>query len=85
MKNPTQELKFFLLGLGKKAKTEQEKTAIQEANRDISPFLQDEDDEGIYAFVWETYAQLRIKCHEGNTTNLPSRKVYAQLAQRLGM
>lgn len=83
--NKTKELTFFLLGLKKKHKDNKPLLqAITEASRDIAVFKEDEDDEGIYAFVWETYAQARIAYHDRQEESaLWTRKVFAKLAERL--
>lgn len=79
------EIYFFLLRLGKKSKGNKEIVdTISRVRGDIAPFVQENNSEGLYAFVWETYAQLRIRFHAKQERSLLlQRKLYAKLAQRL--
>ena len=83
--NKTKDLIFFLLKEEKKHKDNKGLVeALAQARRDIAVFKEDEDDEGIYAFVWETYTQARIAYHDTQgKTALWARKVFAKLAERL--
>lgn len=79
------EINFFLLRLGKKAKNNaQIVKTISRVRGDIAPFVKDNNNGGLYAFVWETYAQLRIRYHEWHEQDiLLERRIYAKIAQRL--
>ena len=79
------EINFFLLKLGKKLRSNTKMAnAISRVRGDIAPFVKDNNTGALYAFVWETYAQLRIAYHEWHEQDvLLERRIYAKVAQRL--
>lgn len=83
--NKTQDLIFFLLQEEKKNKANKTLVeAISQARRDLTAFKNDETDEGLYAYVWETFAAAAVAYHDwGKEGDRYTRNVFSQLAQRL--
>ena len=83
--NKTKDLIFFLLKEEQKHKTNKTLVgAISQARRDLTAFKNDETDEALYAYVWETFAAAAIAYHDwGKVGDRYTRYVFSQLVQRL--